>query len=242
MNLEKLRAPEGHGPNCTPGPLTLIVVAAFGQILRQDVLNLPRFGCINIHGSILPRWRGAAPIQAAILAGDTETGITIMKMDPAWIPAPCSASAISQSPRTIPPERYLKSLPPLARTCCSKPCRLISPVALSQQPQTEAGVSYAPLLKKEDGLLDFNTRLPLLWSVGYGHSAPAGNFFNWQGTPLKVLRARLSDEKSPLRTRFVVDGHPAIGTAQGILVLEEIQPAGKKPMPGKAFLAGRRDW
>ncbi len=60
----------------------LIVVAAFGQILRQEVLDLPKYGCINVHGSILPRWRGAAPIQAALLAGDTETGITIMKMDP----------------------------------------------------------------------------------------------------------------------------------------------------------------
>ena len=78
---EKLRQPEAMEQLRSWAP-DLIVVAAFGQILRPDVLGLPEFGCVNIHGSLLPRWRGAAPIQAAILAGDRETGITIMKMDP----------------------------------------------------------------------------------------------------------------------------------------------------------------
>ncbi len=78
---EKLRQPEAMQALRAWAP-DLIVVAAFGQILRPDVLDLPKYGCINIHGSLLPRWRGAAPIQAAIMAGDHETGITIMKMDP----------------------------------------------------------------------------------------------------------------------------------------------------------------
>ncbi len=80
MQPEKLRAPEAMNQLRDWKP-DLIVVAAFGQILRQDVLDLPRYGCINVHASLLPRWRGAAPINAAILAGDEETGVTIMQMD-----------------------------------------------------------------------------------------------------------------------------------------------------------------
>ena len=242
MQPEKLRAPEAMAQLHTWAP-DLIVVAAFGQILRQDVLNLPRFGCINIHGSILPRWRGAAPIQAAILAGDTETGITIMKMDPGVDTGPLlsqryipitpndTAGTLFEKLASAGTDLLLETLPPYLSG------------SLIPQPQTEAGVSYAPLLKKEDGLLDFNQTAIALERRVRAFSPWPGTYFNWQGTPLKVLRARLSDEKSPPPgTRFVVDGHPAIGTAQGILVLEEIQPAGKKPMPGKAFLAGRRDW
>ena len=221
----------------------LIVVAAFGQILRLDVLNLPSFGCINIHGSILPRWRGAAPLQAAILAGDTETGITIMKMDQGvdtgpllsqrYIPitANDTAGTLFEKLASTGTDLLLKTLPPYLSG------------SLIPQPQAEAGVTYAPMLKKEDGLLDFNQTAMSLECRVRAFSPWPGTFFDWKGTPLKVLRARLSSEKSPPPgTRFTVDGHPAIGTAQGILILEEVQPAGKKPMSGKAFLAGGRDW
>ncbi len=81
MQPRRLREPEAMAQLQAWQP-DLIVVAAFGQILRPDVLNLPRYGCINVHASLLPRWRGAAPIQAAILHGDPETGVTIMRMDP----------------------------------------------------------------------------------------------------------------------------------------------------------------
>jgi methionyl-tRNA formyltransferase len=239
---EKLRTPEAMAQLHTWAP-DLIVVAAFGQILRLDVLNLPRFGCINIHGSILPRWRGAAPIQAAILAGDTETGITIMKMDQGvdtgpllsqrYIPitANDTAGTLFEKLASAGTDLLLKTLPPYLSA------------SLIPQPQAEAGVTYAPMLKKEDGLLDFNQTAMSLECRVRAFSPWPGTFFDWKGTPLKVLRARLSSEKSPPPgTRFTVDGHPAIGTAQGILILEEVQPAGKKPMSGKAFLAGGRDW
>lgn len=239
---EKLRAPEAMAQLHAWAP-DLIVVAAFGQILRLDVLNLPEFGCINIHGSILPRWRGAAPIQAAILAGDVETGITIMKMDQSVDTGPLlsqryipitptdTAGTLFEKLATTGTDLLLETLPPYLSG------------SLIPQPQTEAGVTYAPMLKKEDGLLDFNQTAIALERRVRAFSPWPGTFFDWKGTPLKVLRARLSSEKSPPPgTRFAVDGHPAIGTAQGILILDEVQPAGKKPMPGKAFLAGGRDW
>ena len=131
---EKLRQPEAMDQLRAWAP-DLIVVAAFGQILRPEVLDLPKFGCINIHGSLLPRWRGAAPIQAAILAGDVETGITIMKMDPGvdtgailsrrYIPitpddtagtlfaklAPLGANLVTRNPATLSFRRTATSTP-----------------------------------------------------------------------------------------------------------------------------------
>ena len=239
---EKLWAPEAMVQLHTWAP-DLIVVAAFGQILRQDVLSLPRFGCINLHGSILPRWRGAAPIQAAILAGDTETGITIMKMDQGvdtgpllsqrYIPitANDTAGTLFEKLATTGVDLLLETLPPYLSG------------SLLPRPQEGAGASYAPMLRKEDGLLDFNQTAIALERRVRAFSPWPGTFFYWKGTPLKVLRARLSSEKSPAPgTRLTVDGHPAIGTGGGILILEEVQPAGKKPMSGKAFLTGGRDW
>jgi len=239
---EKLRNPEAMAQLHSWAP-DLIVVSAFGQILRLEVLDLPRYGCINIHGSILPRWRGAAPIQAAILGGDTETGITIMKMDQGVDTGPL----LSQRHIPITPDDTAGTLfEKLACTGAELLLETLPPylsASLLPQPQAETGVSYAPLLKKEDGLLDFNQAARALERRVRAFSPWPGTFFDWKGTPLKVLRARSGAGKSPPPgTRFAVDGYPAVGTQQEILILEEVQPAGKKPMPGKAFLAGRQDW
>jgi methionyl-tRNA formyltransferase len=221
----------------------LIVVSAFGQILRQDLLSLPLLGCINIHGSLLPRWRGAAPIQAALLAGDTETGITIMKMDAGIDTGPLlnqrqiritadeTAETLFEKLAAIGAELLVETLPPYLSG------------ALLPQPQPETGITHAPMLKKEDGRLDFNQPAAALERRVRAMNPWPGAFFDWKGAPLKVLSAHLSEEK-PLGcgTRFAVDGYPAIGTSEGTLILNEVQPGGKKPMLGKAFLAGVRDW
>ena len=240
---EKIRTPEAMDQLRAWAP-DLIVVAAFGQILRPDLLNLPRFGCINIHGSLLPRWRGAAPIQAAILAGDNETGITIMKMDPGIdtgsllsqrkvpINSNDSSGTLTEKLTLTGTELLLETLPPYLSG------------SLIPQPQPGFGATYAPILKKEDGRLDFinQTAVALDRRVRAMNPWP-GAFFEWNGTPLKVLHVRINSETNPIPgTRLKVDGYPAIGTSQGILILDEVQPAGKKPMQGKAFLAGVRVW
>jgi len=110
------------------------------------------------------------------------------------------------------------------------------------QPQPEDGVTYAPMLKKADGALDFSQPAEALARrVRAFHPWP-GTFFAWQGHSLKVLRARSVPGRSQPEERGVLQGEPAVGTAEGLLVLEEVQPAGKKAMGGKAFLAGARDW
>jgi methionyl-tRNA formyltransferase len=239
---ERLRQPEALDQLRLWKP-DLIVVAAFGQILRPDVLELPPYGCINVHGSLLPRWRGAAPIQAAILAGDSETGITIMKMDPGVDTGPM----LSQRALSIDPDETGGSLfarmAPLGAELLLETLPGYLDRELVPRPQPEAGATYAPMLKKEDGLLDFSQpAVQVERRVRAYHPWP-GAYFDWKGAPLKVRRARLSGEQSPgPGHRLVVEGWPAIGTGEGLLILEEVQPAGKKSMPGKAFLAGGREW
>ena len=152
---EKIRSPEAITQIQAWSP-DLIVVAAFGQILRPAVLDLPAHGCLNVHGSLLPRWRGAAPIQAAILAGDRETGITIMKMDPGVDTGPI----LSQRSLPIAPDdtggSLFEKMAPLGAELLIETLPRYLSGELSPQPQPEEGATYAPMLKKEDGLLDFN--------------------------------------------------------------------------------------
>lgn len=222
----------------------LIVVAAFGQILKKDVLDLPCYGCINVHASLLPRWRGAAPINAAILAGDDETGVTIMKMDLGLDTGPMLASksirigpddtagSVFQTLSTLGADLLLETLPEyLAGN--------LKPV-----PQPEEGATYAPMLKKEDGLLDFTRSAVELERCVRAMNPWPGAWFEWNGNPLKVLRVSTSGVEKGLSSgiKFAVDGKPAVQSAEGALILEEVQPAGRKVMSGKSFLAGARDW
>ncbi len=239
---EKLRQPEAMEQLRAWQP-DVIVVAAFGQILRPAVLELPPFGCVNVHGSLLPRWRGAAPIQAAILAGDAETGITIMKMDAGVDTGPI----LSQRAIPIAPDETGGSL--FAKMAALGADLLLETLPrylageIQPRPQPEEGVTYAPMLKKEDGLLDFSQPAAALERRVRAMNPWPGAFFEWNGAPLKVLRASVSGAKSPgAGSRLTVEGRPALGCGEGILILEEVQPAGKKPMPGKAFLAGARGW
>jgi len=242
MQPEKLRLPEAMSQLQAWTP-DLIVVAAFGQILRREVLDLPRYGCINVHGSLLPRGRGAAPIQASILAGDQETGITIMKMDPGVDTGPI----LSQRSIPIAPDdtggSLFEKMAPLGAELLLETLPKYLSGELVPRPQHEEGATYAPLLKKEDGLLDFIKPALELERRVRAFTPWPGTWLIWKGTHLKILRASVSGGKSPgLGRRLTVEGCPAVGTGDGILILDEVQPAGKNPMPGKAFLAGARNW
>jgi methionyl-tRNA formyltransferase len=242
MQPEKLRLPEVMIQLQVWAP-DLIVVAAFGQILPPAVLDLPRYGCINIHGSLLPRGRGAAPIQASILAGDQETGISIMKMDPGVDTGPIlSQRSIPIAPDDTGGTLFAKMAPLGAELLLETLPRYLSG-DLIPQPQPAEGATYAPMLKKGDGLLDFTKPGIELERRVRGMNPWPGAYFDWNGAPLKVLRARFSGGKSPgAGCRLTVEGNPSVGTGDGVLILEEVQPAGKKSMLGRAFLAGARNW
>ena len=243
MQPEKLRTPEAMSQLQTWNP-DLIIVAAFGQILKKDVLELPRYGCINVHASLLPRWRGAAPVNAAILVGDEELGVTIMQMDVGLDTGPMLAK---KSIRLKPDDTtgsVLGALSTLGADLLLETLPEYLSGNLKPVPQPAEGATYAPMLKKEDGLLNFTRpALELERRVRAMNPWP-GAWFEWKGNLLKVLRAStISGEKSLASgSRLTVEGRPAIQSAEGVLILDEVQPAGKKSMLGKSFLAGARDW
>jgi methionyl-tRNA formyltransferase len=239
---ERLRQPEAQEKLRAWSP-DLIVVTAFGQILRQNVLDLPRFGCINVHASLLPRWRGAAPIQAAILHGDTITGATIMRMDPGIDTGPI----FSQCQIPILPEDTAGSLAP--RLAHAGAALLIDTLPaylsghLQPQPQDESLATYAPMLKKEQGSLEFSQSVTALANRVRAFNPWPGAVIQWAGQPLKVHQARaLIAPIAKPGERLVIDGLPAIAAADGWLLLEEVQPAGKRVMSGSTFLLGARGW
>lgn len=221
----------------------LIVVAAFGQILKPEVLDLPPYGCLNVHASLLPRWRGASPIQAAILAGDTETGVTIMKMDAGIDTGPLLAQ---RAMPVLADDTALSLSQSLARAGAELLLEVIPAYLngkLLPQPQPEQGATYAPLMKKEDGRLDFQKSAVELERQVRAMNPWPGAWLEWHGAPLKVWRARVGSQADRgAGQRGIVDGYPAIAAADSMLILEEIQPAGRKAMSGKAFLAGAREW
>ncbi|MHB0987351.1 MAG: methionyl-tRNA formyltransferase [Bellilinea sp.] len=242
MQPERLRRPEAFDQLAAWQP-DLIVVAAFGQILRQNVLDLPKFGCINIHASLLPRWRGAAPIQAALLHGDRQTGVTIMKMD-AGVD---TGDILSQRAVEIAEQDNTVSLTDRLAVAGAELLLATLPPYLDGKiqptPQDNALATYAPMLKKEDGLLDFSESAKALVCKVRAYNPWPGAYFQWEGQPIKVLSASsLSETGLQSAQHGTVNGLPAIGTAEGALVLREVQPAGKKPMPGGVFLNGARGW
>jgi methionyl-tRNA formyltransferase len=241
MQPEKLRLPEAMEQLHRWNP-ELIVVSAFGQILRKEVLDLPRFGCINVHASLLPRWRGAAPINAAILHGDPETGVTIMQMDVGLDTGPL----LSQRSIPVAPDDTAGSLFEKLSVLGAELLIETLPGYLSGElqpiPQPEAGVTYAPMLKKEEGQLDFTQDADALERRVRAFNPWPGAFMDFEGAPLKIHRARAEAGNASPGQRLVHQGQPAVGARGGLFILEEVQPAGKKSMSGKSFLAGARTW
>jgi methionyl-tRNA formyltransferase len=241
LQPETLRLPEAMEQLHAWNP-DLIVVTAFGQILRKDVLEMPRYGCINVHASLLPRWRGAAPINAAILHGDEETGVTIMQMDVGLDTGPM----LSQRSIRLMPEdtagTAFEKLSTLGADLLLETLPDYLSGKLTPIPQPEEGVTYAPMLKKEEGRLDFSQDVNALERRVRAFNPWPGAFMDFDGTLLKVHRARVESGEASVGQRLIYENQPAVGARGGILILEEVQPPGKKSMSGKAFLAGARNW
>ena len=241
MQPEKMRAPEAMEQLRQWNP-DLIVVAAFGQILKKDVLDLPRFGCINVHASLLPRWRGASPINAAILHGDEETGVTIMQMDVGLDTGPMlakrsipltqddTAGSVTGTLSHLGAELLIETLPDYLSG------------KIVPQSQPEEGATYAPMLKKQEGRLDFTRHVIDLERRVRAFNPWPGAFMDFENTLLKVHKSHVADGNATAGERLIYREQPAIAARGGLLVLDEVQPAGKNSMSGKSFLAGARRW
>lgn len=241
-----LRAPEAQAELAGLAP-DVIVVAAYGLILPQAVLDLPRFGCVNVHGSRLPRHRGAAPIAAAILAGDFEAGISIMLMDAGIDTGPVLDTAAIP----IAPDDTTGSLTDkLAHLgaellVATLPRYLAGEIAA--QPQPHDAATYAPRIEKEAGAIDWRTAAVQIERQVRAYQPWPTAYTDWNGQRLKILKvwaaAAELDVDLPAPAGTVISaarGSAGVVTGDGVLWLDEVQLAGKRPMPMSAFLAGAR--
>jgi len=215
------------------------VVTAYGKILPQDVLDAPAQGCVNVHASLLPRFRGAAPIQWAIAAGDAKTGVCLMKMDAGMDTGPvidCREHPIGPEDTSATLHAALSRLGGLLiRESLPRYLR----GELKPAPQPGEGVVMAPLIEKEDGRLDFSRpAVELERRVRAFHPWP-GTYTQLGGKTLKVLRARVGGGGgAPGEVLEAGAGGVEVACGEGSLVLLEVQPEGKRAMSAREFLAG----
>ena len=213
-----------------------MVVAAYGLILPQAVLDLPRFGCINIHASLLPRWRGAAPIQRAILAGDAETGVCIMQMEAGLDTGPVLISG--KLPITY-DDTAATLHDKLAALGAELVVDALARLPLAPCPQPDAGITYAAKIEKGEAPLDW--RLP---AIQLARQVRAFNPFpgalaSFQGNAIKVWGTRLSDASGAPGPILAADKNGiVVACGEGALCLLELQKAGGKRLPAAQFLAG----
>ena len=223
----------------------VIVVAAYGQILPAEVLAIPPRGCLNVHASLLPRYRGAAPVAAAILAGEKETGVTIMLMDEGMDTGPI----LSQAACSISPQDTRESLG--ARLAQLGADLLMDTLphwlagAIEPRPQDHSQATYCRIIAKQDGLIDWSQSAVEIWRRSRAYYPWPGIYTYWRSKLLKVLRAEAlphwSGEGEPGRVMALDEGL-AVATGEGALLLGEVQLAGKRALSAEDFARGQRDF
>ena len=213
------------------------VVVAFGQIFRRPLLELPELGCVNLHASLLPRYRGAAPIQAAIAAGESVTGVTTMRMERGLDSGPI---LLQEEVEIGPGETTAELAPRLARLAAGD---------IVPRPQNDELATYAPMIRKSDGVVDWRRPADEIWNLLRAYTPWPGLVSELRGKPVKILRGR------PNPPQNVADGAaPEPGSILGragdrmlvacgeatIFALERIQLPGKKPISALDFMNGAR--
>lgn len=219
------------------------VVVAYGRILPAAVLSAPRLGCVNVHGSILPRWRGASPIQHAIVYGDRETGVDLMQMDEGL-----DTGAVLAERRTpIEPDEDSAELGARLASLGAALVREELPRfvrgELTPRPQPDEGVTFAKLLSKDDGNLDWTKPARAVHDQVRGLRPWPGTQTTWNDAPLKILRTHVVQDAGRHGAPGEVLGADAqgirIACGEGVLAIDELQEAGRKRLTASAFLSGR---
>ncbi len=234
---EKLRTPEQQAPLAEAG-VDVLVVAAYGIILPQAVLDMPRYGCLNIHGSLLPRWRGAAPIHRAIQAGDLETGITIMQMDAGLDTGPMllkRTEAIHADDTTA---SLHDRLAWLGAEMIVEALKAL-PDGLTATPQPAEGVTYAAKIGKAEAAVDWTRPALEIERTIRAFNPFPGTLATYQNTPIKLWRARAIDATgTPGEILLAEAAGVIVACGEGSLCITELQKPGAKRMPAADFLRG----
>lgn len=223
----------------------IMIVVAYGLILPQTVLDMPKYGCLNVHGSLLPRWRGAAPIQRACWAGDTETGITIMQMDvgldtgdmlykeKCHIEDDDTSATLYNKLAQIGPDALLKTL------------MLIIEGKANPEKQNESQVTYATKLSKQEAKLNWNLTATQLERCIRAFNPWPVSYFEINGELIKVWQANVISETTDKTPGTILRADKSgiqIATQDGVINMTLLQPAGKKPMSTQDFLNSRKAW
>ncbi len=216
----------------------LIVVTAYGQILPPNILTIARNNAINVHASLLPRWRGAAPIQAALLKGDSNTGVTIMKMDAGLDSGPILSQRSTPIQDNETGGELIERLSYLGADLLIETIPDYVTGDIVPKDQDDSLATYAPQLKKADGSLDFLQSADQLVRQIRAYEPWPTSYFYWGDLRLTVREAHTAPSLAQPGLVIQHGGLPAIGTQSGLVVLDLIQPAGRKTMPADAFVRG----
>jgi len=229
----------------------LIVVAAYGKILPKEILDIPGFGCVNVHASILPRWRGSSPVQNALMAGDTETGVSIMLMDKGMDTGGILSQQVLAIDHGDTSETLLEKLGSLGAALLVETLPLWIRKKVEPKEQDDAFATVCQLIEREDGRIFWNETAEVLWDRYRGLSPWPGIFSFWKradGEFIRIKLAKIAVQKTDptvekkLGEVFESGEHIAVQTGKGVVLLEEIQPSGKEAMPARDFANGHPDF
>ncbi|WKE65695.1 methionyl-tRNA formyltransferase [Gallaecimonas kandeliae] len=239
---QSLKKPEGQ-LELAQYQADVMVVVAYGLILPQAVLDMPRLGCLNVHGSLLPRWRGAAPIQRAIWAGDLETGVTIMQMDKGLdtgamlakaslpITATDTSASLYDKLAELGPKALLETLDQLE--------------GLKAEPQDDSQANYAEKLSKEEAQIDWHQGAAFIERSVRAFNPWPVSHFQYQDQSIKVWQAQVLDQQSDKAPGTVLAASKAgidVATGDGVLRITQLQLPNKKAMAAADVLNARQDW
>ncbi len=222
----------------------LIVVAAFGQILPPRLLEVPTFGCLNVHASLLPAYRGASPITAALLDGLTEAGVTIMLMDAGMDTGPVLTQArlpvrLDDTTASLSERLAARGAELLVETI---PGWLAAEVAPLPQSELPGIPSVCRLVKKQDGQIDWTVPAARIERMIRAYAPWPAAFTTWKGQNFKLWQGRVIAGRTAPGHVVEVEDHVAVGTGEGLLALQAVQPAGKRCMTAATFRNGAPDF
>jgi methionyl-tRNA formyltransferase len=217
------------------------VVAAYGKILTEAVLAIPRMGMLNVHASLLPRYRGAAPVHRAIIAGERETGITIMRMVRALDAGPMLATASRSIGETETSAEVERALADLGASLLVSTLDRLATGPLVETPQDDTAATYAPRLTKNEGVIDWSRSAKDIHNLIRGlHPWPHAHTM-WRGQRLILLRSAAQTDETSVTPGTVVTAHGddlRVAAGSGAVRIVELQAEGKRPMSAREFLAG----
>ena len=216
--------------------LDVAVVVAYGLILPKRILDAPKLGCLNLHGSLLPRWRGAAPIQRAVMAGDTETGVMVMQMERGLDTGPVLLAERTPIGPTTTAGHLHDHLAQIGASLMVRALAALERGGLAATPQAEDGVTYADKISKEESRIDWRKPSTQIDCEIRGLTPFPGAWFEFDGQRVKVLEAGPADGQG--KSGHVLDDQLTVACGEGALAIRRVQRAGKSATSVDEFLRG----